>query len=129
MASIFTKIINREIPAHIVYEDEKTMAFLDIRPAQPGHMLVVPKAEIDQFQDLDNDTYQAVMATVKLMAERIKDKLHVKRVGVIIYGFDVPHVHVHVIPMPKPGLISIRQPAQPSPPEELAQTAQQLTDN
>lgn len=127
MASLFTKIINREIPAEIIYEDEQTLAFLDIRPINPGHMLVIPKVEVDQFQDLDDETYQAVMTTVRRMAQLLKDKMQPERVGLVIYGFDVPHVHVHVIPMDEPGKIKLVHGGEAEP-EELARARQQLVE-
>lgn len=127
MASIFSKIINREIPAEIVYEDEQTLAFLDIRPINSGHMLVVPKHEIDQWVDLDEETYQSVMATVRKMAQLLKDKLQPERVGVVIYGFDVPHAHVHVIPMDQPGDIKLVHQEEVDP-KELAAVRRQLVE-
>ncbi|MDB5163835.1 MAG: hypothetical protein JWS12_453 [Candidatus Saccharibacteria bacterium] len=96
--SIFTRIIKGEIPAHKVYEDAKTLAFLDIHPVQPGHVLVVPKAQVEQFQDLADEDFQALMATVKKVALRQKAVLRPKRVGLQVVGIDVPHVHVHLIP-------------------------------
>lgn len=126
MASIFTKIINREIPAEIIYEDEQVIAFLDIRPVNPGHLLVVPKQEVDQFQDLDEAIYLAVMKVVRKMARLVKDKLSPARVGVVIYGFDVPHVHVHVIPMDQPGRVRMEHAAEVAS-EELAMMRERLT--
>jgi histidine triad (HIT) family protein len=98
--SIFTKIIKGEVPCHKVYEDEKTLAFMDIHPIQPGHVLVVPKVQVGHFFDLEYSDYQALMATVKKVAKRLKDVFVDKpRVGVIIEGFDLPeHVHVKVFP-------------------------------
>ncbi len=96
--SIFTKIINGEIPAHKIYEDDKTLAFLTIEPTQPGHTLVIPKKEVDQLWDLDDKDYQAVMATSKKVAQRMKKVLGVKRVGVKVVGEEVPHAHVHLVP-------------------------------
>lgn len=96
--SIFTKIIKGEIPCHRVYEDEKTLAFLDIKGKQPGHTLVIPKAQIDHIWDLEEDDYQAVMNTVKKVAVRIRQVLGPGRVGVKIMGEGVPHAHVHLIP-------------------------------
>lgn len=98
MASIFSKIIDGEIPAHKVYEDNLTLAFLDIHPKTEGHVLVIPKVEVDEFQDLTDDDYQAVMTTVKKVARRLKEVYPDKRVGLQILGIDVPHVHVHVFP-------------------------------
>lgn len=96
--SIFTKIIKGEIPCHKVYEDEKTLAFLDIHPSVPGHTLVIPKKQIDHLWDLPDEDYQAVMATCKKVALHIKDVLGVERVGVKVIGVDVPHAHVQLIP-------------------------------
>lgn len=96
--SIFTKIIKGEIPAHKVYEDDKTLAFLDIHPIQPGHTLVVPKAEVEFVWDLSDEDYQALMATVKKVAKRLRTVLSVPYVGEQIIGVDVPHAHVHVVP-------------------------------
>ena len=96
--SIFTKIIKGEIPCHKVYEDDKTFAFLDIHPKTPGHTLVVPKKQIEFIWDLDDEDYQAVMATVKKVARRIREKLGGPYVGELVIGIDVPHAHVHVYP-------------------------------
>ena len=94
--SIFTNIIKGEIPSYKIYEDDKTLAFLDIHPKTPGHTLVIPKVQVDQFQDLSDEDYEAVMRTVKKVALRIKEVLKPNRVGVEIMGMDVPHTHVHV---------------------------------
>ncbi|HEX7368360.1 MAG TPA: HIT family protein [Candidatus Saccharimonadales bacterium] len=96
--SIFTKIIKGEIPCHKVYEDDKTFAFLDIHPIHPGHVLVVPKKQVDLLWDLDDTDYQAVMATAKKVAKRIKEVLRPVRVGVHVAGLEVPHVHIHLFP-------------------------------
>lgn len=96
--SIFTKIIKGEIPCHKVYEDDKTFAFLDIHPKTEGHVLVVPKKQIDQVWDLPDSDYQALMQAVKKIGLRIREALRPQRVGVQIIGVDVPHVHVHVFP-------------------------------
>ncbi|HSX45261.1 MAG TPA: HIT family protein [Candidatus Saccharimonadales bacterium] len=96
--SVFTKIIKGEIPAHKVYEDDKTIAFLDIHPIQPGHVLVVPKAQVDEFQDLKDEDYVAVWAAVQKVAKRQKAVLGRKRVGIHVIGLDVPHAHIHVFP-------------------------------
>lgn len=96
--SIFTKIINGEIPSHKVYEDDKTIAFLDIHPVQPGHTLVVPKTEVDNLWELSPEDYKAVMDTAKKVALHLQQKLGSKRVAVQVIGFDVPHAHIHLIP-------------------------------
>ena len=96
--SIFTKIIKGEIPSHKIYEDDKTLAFLDIHPVSLGHTLVIPKKQTDHLWDLDDEDYQAVMASSKKVANHIKNILNVERVGVKVVGVDVPHAHVHLIP-------------------------------
>lgn len=96
--SIFTKIIKGEIPCHKVYEDDKTLAFLDIHPVQPGHTLVIPKKQIEFVWDLDDEDYQAVMAASKKVALRLREVLGTTYVGERIVGVDVPHAHVQLIP-------------------------------
>lgn len=96
--SIFTRIINGEIPSHKIYEDARTLAFLDIHPAVPGHVLVVPKSQVDRFEALAGDDYVALFASVKKVAERLAMVFGAEyRPCLKIMGFDVPHVHVHVI--------------------------------
>ena len=92
MASLFTKIIQGEIPCYKIYEDEKTFAFLDIAPEAEGHTLVIPKLEVDKVYDLPDEDYQAVMFTVKKLAKHMEDVLG-KRMQVKIVGIDVPHAH------------------------------------
>jgi histidine triad (HIT) family protein len=103
MASIFTQIINGEIPCHKIYEDERTFAFLDIHPVQPGQVLVVPKKEIPFVWDMEDTDYQALMTTVKRVGERLREVFPDKqRVGVMIEGLDVTdHAHVKVFPFDK----------------------------
>jgi histidine triad (HIT) family protein len=96
--SIFTKIIKGEIPSYKIYEDELTFAFLDIHPKTPGHVLVVPKKQVNFVWDLTDEDYAALMATVKKIAQRIKEVLQPAYVGEQIVGMDVPHAHVHVFP-------------------------------
>ncbi|MCF7833915.1 MAG: HIT domain-containing protein [Candidatus Pacebacteria bacterium] len=96
---IFCKIINGEIPAYKVYEDESTLAFLDINPINKGHVLVIPKKHEPEFQDLEDLQYTSLMSTVKKISLLIKEKIKPKRVGVMVAGWDVPHTHIHVVPM------------------------------
>lgn len=105
MASIFTQIINGDIPCHKVYEDDKTLAFLDISPAAPGHTLVIPKTEVEMVWDMTDDDYRAVMATAKKVAQRIRDVMQVPYVGEAVIGVDVPHAHVHLIPFTDAGML------------------------
>lgn len=96
--TIFTKIIKGEVPAYKLYEDEKTIAFLDINPTRYGHTLVVSKLQIDQYIDLPHEEYVALWLTVKKVAKKLRDTLGKERVGIVIKGIDVPHTHVHLLP-------------------------------
>lgn len=99
MASIFTRIINGEIPCHKVGEDERFLAFLDIRPLREGHTLIVPKVEVDRFFDLPVDLLSAMMPFAQEVAVRIKHACPCDRVGMAVIGLEVPHAHVHLIPI------------------------------
>ncbi len=98
MSSVFTKIIQGEIPCYKIYEDDRTFAFLDIAPEAPGHTLVVPKVEVDKVYDLSDEDYTAVMATVKKLARHLEDVLG-ERTMIKVVGIDVPHAHVHLLPI------------------------------
>lgn len=126
--SIFTKIIDGEIPCHKVYEDEDSFAFLDINPVQPGQVLVVPKKQVSFVWGLDDADYHALMATVKKVGERLQELFPEKeRVGVMIEGLDVAnHAHVKVFPFSRGEYRSLpNQKTAPSP-EELAELAEKL---
>lgn len=97
MASIFTKIINKEIPSYKIYEDDKTYAFLDIHPETKGHVLVIPKKEVDKIYDLDDDDFMALMSSVKKISKHLESKLGTRILWKVI-GTDVPHAHVHLLP-------------------------------
>lgn len=125
-ASVFTKIIQGELPAHKIYEDERTIAIIPLHPIALAHVLVIPKRQVDQFIDLDDDDYQATMATVKKVGQRIRDQMQPKRVGVQIVGLDVPHVHVHVIGFDT--LEQYREHKDPSAPPE-ADKQKQLAES
>ncbi len=99
MASIFTKIINGEIPCHKIAETEDFFAFLDVFPCAPGHTLVVPKKEVDYLFDLSDELYLGLMAFAKSLEPAIRKAVPCKRVGVAVIGLEVPHAHVHLIPM------------------------------
>jgi histidine triad (HIT) family protein len=99
MASIFSKIINREIPAYIVAEDDKHIAFLDIFPNAKGHTLAIPKKEVDKIFDLSEQEYLDLMQFARKIAKAQEKVIDCKRVGMAVVGLEVPHVHVHLIPL------------------------------
>ena len=101
MATIFSKIIAREIPAYIVYEDENFLAFLDINPLKEGHTLVVPKKEVNYIFDLDDEWLSKMMVFAKKVAKGIEKVVECKRVGMAVVGLEVPHCHIHLIPISK----------------------------
>ena len=99
MASIFTKIIDRQIPAHIIAEDDKHIAFLDINPLTKGHALAIPKKEIDYIYDLDDQDLSDLHIFAKKVAKGIQSTVSCERIGVTVMGLEVPHAHIHLIPM------------------------------
>lgn len=99
MPTLFTKIINGEIPAYKVAEDDKFLAFLDIRPNAKGHTLCIPKEEVNKIFDLDEETYMGLMAFSRKVAKGLEKAVSCKRVGMAVVGLEVPHVHVHLIPL------------------------------
>lgn len=99
MASIFSKIIAGEIPCYKIAEDDNYIAFLDVFPLKKGHTLVVPKKEVDYIFDLDDDTYQGLMNFSKMVAIAIKKAIPCNRLAVNVFGLEVPHAHIHLIPM------------------------------
>lgn len=96
--SIFTKIIKGEIPSYKIYEDDKVFAFLDIHPVQPGHTLLIPKQQIDRVEDLDDELYQHIWQVAKKLMTHLRTSLGTERTTLKIEGFDIPHVHIHLIP-------------------------------
>jgi histidine triad (HIT) family protein len=99
MASIFTKIVNGEIPAYKVAEDEHFLAFLDISPVTKGHTLVIPKKEVDYLFDLDDESYIGLQLFAKRVATGIQKAIPCQKVGVMVLGLEVPHAHIHLVPM------------------------------
>ena len=126
MATLLTKIINREIPGHIVAEDDQFIAFLDIMPLVNGHTLVVPKKEIDYIFDHDDKTLSEMMVFAKKVAKAIKKTIACKRVGVAVIGLEVPHTHVHLVPMNSMDDINFTRPKLKPSSEELADTARKI---
>ena len=111
MASIFTKIVKGEIPCHKILEDNKYFAFLEILPLRPGHTLVIPKQEVDYFFDLDNTAMNELLAFSRKVAAALKKATPCKKVAVIVYGLEVPHAHVHLVPVDgTPGELNFTNP-------------------
>ena len=110
MASIFTRIINGEIPCYKVAEDDNYFAFLDINPLSVGHTLVVPKREEDYIFDLQDDELAGMILFAKKIAESQKANLNCKRVAVVVLGMEVPHAHIHLIPMNSEADVDFRKP-------------------
>lgn len=126
MASIFTKIINREIPGHILAENEDFIAFLDINPLVEGHALVVPKKEVDYVFDLDDQTLCDLHLFSKKVALAIKKAIPCLRVGVAVIGLEVPHTHVHLVPLNSMNDINFSQPKMNPSQEALKKTAEAI---
>ena len=123
---IFCKIITKDIPAEIVYEDNDFLAFLDINPLVEGHVLVIPKKEVDYIFDIDDETYAGLMIFAKIVAEGVRKAIPCKKVGVSVIGLEVPHAHVHLIPMNAVSDMNFsREKLNPSA-EQLAETAQKI---
>ena len=125
MPSIFTRIINGEIPCYKVAENEYCFAFLDINPLSKGHTLVVPKKEVDYLFDLDADTYQQLMAFSQEVAKAIDQAIPCLRVGVAVIGLEVPHAHIHLIPLHS-GTINFSDPKLKLEKEELSAIAEAI---
>ncbi|HTH56168.1 MAG TPA: HIT family protein [Cyclobacteriaceae bacterium] len=129
MPSIFTRIVNREIPSYTVAEDDFFLAFLDINPLSKGHTLIVPKKEVDYFFDVDDDTLAAMMVFSKKVARAIKKTTKCRRVGVAVIGFEVPHAHLHLVPMNGMGDINFANPKLKLAKEEFEQIANSIKAN
>lgn len=115
MASVFTKIINGEIPSYKIAEDDRYYAFLDIRPLAKGHTLVVPKQEVDYLFDVDDELLGGAMIFAKRVAKALESVIECKRVGVMVIGTEVPHAHIHLIPFQKEAQFDItRKPIEMS---------------
>ncbi|MDP6539365.1 MAG: HIT family protein [Planctomycetota bacterium] len=127
MSTLFTKIVRGELPSHKVWEDEHHLAFLDIRPVRPGHTLVIPKREVDYLFDLEPQEYTEFWQAVRTVEARLRERLGFARTVVVTIGWEVPHVHVHLIPtdsisdVPMPPHVEMTQ-------EELAELARKLRD-
>lgn len=126
MASIFTKIIEREIPAHIVAEDDNYLAFLDINPLTEGHTLVIPKKEVDYVFDLDHQTLAGLFSFSKGVAKAIEQVVECERIGLSVIGLEVPHAHVHLIPINAVNDMNFSQMKLSLAKEDLAEMASKI---
>jgi len=127
MATIFTKIINGEIPCYKIAEDDNYFAFLDINPLRAGHTLVVPKRETDYIFDLDDDYLGGMIIFSKKVAAAIKSAIPCNRIGVAILGLEVPHAHIHLVPMDTMEDINFRNPKLKFSPEEFKEIAAKIS--
>lgn len=127
MATIFSRIIAGEIPSYKVAEDENYYAFLDINPLTKGHTLVIPKQETDYLFDLDDRTLAGMMVFAKKIAAKIKQKMACKRVAVVVLGMEVPHAHIHLIPIESEEDVDFRRPKLQLTPEEFKEISRKLT--
>ncbi|MGB0243006.1 MAG: HIT family protein [Bacteroidia bacterium] len=129
MASIFSKIIAGEIPCHRVYEDDKHLAFLDINPLAMGHVLCIPKMEVDYMYDLTEDALADLWKFTMPVAKAIDKSMDCLRVGSAVIGLEVPHVHIHLIPLQSVEDINFSRPKLNPSKEELADIAQRIRDH
>lgn len=129
MASIFSKIIAGEIPCYKVAENDHFFAFLDIFPLKKGHVLVVPKKEVDYIFDLDDETYQGLMTFSKKVAAAIKKTVSCNRIGVTVIGLEVPHAHVHLIPISSENDMNFRNEKLKLSKEEFEEIALKIREN
>jgi histidine triad (HIT) family protein len=129
MASIFSRIVSGEIPAYVVAEDQNHLAFLDINPLAKGHTLVVPKREEDYFFDLSDQELAAIMQFAKRVSASIKAVVPCLRVGVSVVGLEVPHAHVHLIPLNKSSDINFSNPKLTMSKNEFLELAQAIKNS
>ena len=126
MASIFSRIVAGEIPSYKVAEDDKHYAFLDISPVAPGHTLVIPKKEVDYLYDLADDEYESLQLFAKRVAAAMKSALPCKRIGVAVMGLEVPHAHIHLVPINKESDMNFFKEKLSLDPKDMADIAQSI---
>lgn len=129
MTSIFTRIVNGEIPAYKVAEDKNYLAFLDISPVAKGHTLVIPKKEVDYLFDLEDDDYTGLQLFAKKVAIGLKKAIPCKKVGVLVLGLEVPHAHIHLIPMQSEADVLNFSKKKKFSPEEFQVIAETISKN
>ncbi len=126
MASLFSRIVSGEIPCHLIYEDEHYLAFLDVFPLVEGHCLVIPKMEVDYIFDLDDDVLAGLFLVSKKVAKAIGKAIPCKKVGISVIGLEVPHTHVHLIPMNKVADMNFTSEKKSFSKEEMEMTAMKI---
>ena len=126
MASIFTRIINGEIPCYKIAEDDRHFAFLDINPVTPGHTLVVPRREVSYLFDLDDDEYVSLELFAKKVARAIEQTIPCKRIAEAVIGLEVPHAHIHLIPINSESDVDFRHKQQLTP-EQMKEIAEKIS--
>ena len=128
MASIFSRIVAGEIPAYKVAEDENYLAFLDVSPLIKGHVLVIPKQEVDYIFDLEDEVYTGLHLFAKKVALGLKQAIPCKRIGVTVIGLEVPHVHIHLVPMNNMSDMNFSKPKLQLSSEEMTETAAKIAE-
>lgn len=126
MASIFSKIVAGEIPSYKVAEDENYYAFLDINPVAKGHTLVIPKHEVDYMMDLSEEEYSGLWAFARWVALALKQAVPCKRIGIAVLGMEVPHCHIHLVPLNKESDLNFANPKLTLPAEEMQAIAEAI---
>lgn len=126
MSSIFSKIIHREIPAHIILEDENFISFLDVMPLVQGHILVVPKKEVDYIFDLDENDLSGLVLFSRKVAKALKKAVPCRRIGISVIGLEVPHTHIHLVPMNSADDVNFTRPKLSPSQEELKNMAERI---
>lgn len=126
MASVFSRIVAGEIPAHKVAETNEFLAFLDVHPLAKGHVLVIPKAEVDYLFDLEDELYIGLQAFAKKVAAGLKKAIPCNRIGVAVIGLEVPHAHIHLVPINGMDDLNFSRPKLKLSPEELKEIAEKI---
>lgn len=126
MASIFSRIVSGEIPCHKIAETDDFLAFLDVMPLAQGHVLVIPKKEVDYIFDLETDAYAGLWMFARQVAKSQKMAIPCKRIGIAVIGLEVPHAHIHLVPMNEVGDINFTRPKLKPTQEEMAETAEKI---
>lgn len=126
MATIFSKIASGEIPSYKIAEDDHFFSFLDINPVAPGHVLVIPKREVDYIFDLDDDELAAMQLFAKRIAKAIGKAMPCRKVGQCVIGLEVPHAHIHLVPMRTEADMDFRKPKLNLPPEEMQRISEAI---